>query len=585
MAGRAVTPGHDAAPPDALPTDAASNDAAPPDAVVAAPRPTTPGTSRAQVRRVWWVSFVLLSLAGSLWALASPLQSGPDEPAHIFRATSLVRGQLLGEVTERTDNNRLAVEVPSAYLANPGCYAFQPNVPASCLELPEEGGVRTVLTSAARHSPFYYAVAGLPSLVNQSSGSSYAMRIVTAIVSAALLASAVTTLALRGGRVAMAGFLVALTPMVLFVSGLVNPSAPEIAAAIGTWVGGAALGTAAMRLAAHREAHRDSHPDSQPAAARRSLPPRLVWSTAIAASVLVLSRALSPVWLAGIVVVLVILTPWSAIRVIAADHRARGGAALVVVAAGVHLWWLLWARPLAAVDPERTIETDLGGRISGAFWRSIDYPRDMVGNAGWLDTPAPRWVAWLWLAMLVVLLVFGLLAASARQRLAIVAVLAATVVVPVALDAMQAPRTGFIWQGRYTIPVAVGVPLLCGWALATARRPLPPVVGRWLAPLLAVGFVAAHVGMFYTALRRYAVGSEGPMRFLAADLPWVPPLGNLGSLAAYGVVMTVLAGWLVVGAPRRAGVPSGPSASVPPPQRAATATVGSAAGGPPPQHP
>jgi hypothetical protein len=60
-------------------------------------------------RRVWWVSFALVALAGSLWSLASPLYSGPDEPAHATRAVSLVRGQWLGEQTAVVDKDRKSV--------------------------------------------------------------------------------------------------------------------------------------------------------------------------------------------------------------------------------------------------------------------------------------------------------------------------------------------------------------------------------------------------------------------------------------------------------------------------------------------
>ena len=190
-------------------------------------------------RRVWWVSFALVALAGSLWSLASPLYSGPDEPAHATRAVSLVRGQWLGEQTAVVDNNAMEVEVPATYTANPFCYVFAPSEPAACQQWPDEGGTIELLTTAARHPPMYYALVGIPSLFDQSPASIYAMRLISALGAAALMASAITTLAgMLRPRVALLGFLVALTPMVLFVSGLVNPSSFEIAGAIGTWVGG-----------------------------------------------------------------------------------------------------------------------------------------------------------------------------------------------------------------------------------------------------------------------------------------------------------------------------------------------------------
>ena len=491
-------------------------------------------------RRVWWVSFILLAVTGSLWSLASPLYSGPDEPAHTVRAVSLVRGQWLGQQTEVVDNNALEVEVPATYTANPFCYVFEATVPAYCQQWPPEGGEVELLTTAGRHPPTYYALVGIPSLFNQSPASIYAMRLVSVLVSAALMASALTTLAgLRRTRLALLGFLVALTPMVLFVSGLVNPSAFEIAGAIGTWVGAFALLRAAQDTSLAR-------PEGSLPTRPGAIPPRLVWSTAIAASVLVLSRALAPVWLAGIVVVLLIVSPWGAMRALARDRTARAGAALVALATAGQVAWIVLAKPLAQVDTQRVIEDTLWGRISGAFGRSIDYPRDMVGNVGWLDTPAPPSVAVVWLVLLLVLLALGLVAGTARQRLGIVVTLLATIVVPVAMDAMQAPRTGFVWQGRYTIPVAVGVPLLCGLVAATSRRQIPPWVSRWVVPLAAAGFVVGHGLMFVQALKRYAVGVGASWRFFDAELFWEPPLGNLALALAFGVAVILLGCWLVV---------------------------------------
>lgn len=46
-------------------------------------------------RRVFWWSWGVLWLLASVWALANPLMASPDEPAHVVRAASLVRGQVL----------------------------------------------------------------------------------------------------------------------------------------------------------------------------------------------------------------------------------------------------------------------------------------------------------------------------------------------------------------------------------------------------------------------------------------------------------------------------------------------------------
>ncbi|MCZ7527360.1 MAG: DUF2142 domain-containing protein [Acidimicrobiia bacterium] len=61
-------------------------------------------------------------------------------------------------------------------------------------------------------------------------------------MASALLASAVVaTLEVPAPRFALAGLVLSLTPVVLFIIGSVNPSAIEIAGAILLWVSGAIL--------------------------------------------------------------------------------------------------------------------------------------------------------------------------------------------------------------------------------------------------------------------------------------------------------------------------------------------------------
>ena len=61
--------------------------------------PTVTGTEPAPWSwRIWGVSFALLSALLGAWVVATPLFGQPDEPAHYLKASSLVRGQLLGDV-------------------------------------------------------------------------------------------------------------------------------------------------------------------------------------------------------------------------------------------------------------------------------------------------------------------------------------------------------------------------------------------------------------------------------------------------------------------------------------------------------
>ncbi len=47
---------------------------------------------------------------------------------------------------------------------------------------------------------------------------------------------------------------------------------------------------------------------------------------------------------------------------------------------------------------------------------------------------------------------------------------------PLVAEAASAPRIGFVWQGRYSLPLAIGVPVVAGLG---DRRPTRPFVPAW----------------------------------------------------------------------------------------------------------
>ena len=84
----------------------------------------------------------------------------------------------------------------------------------------------------ARYPPLYFAVVGLPSYFRGSSVDIYLMRLVSALLSAIFLALALTAAVVYStNRAMVVGLVVAATPMVFFLAGVVNPSGLEISSA------------------------------------------------------------------------------------------------------------------------------------------------------------------------------------------------------------------------------------------------------------------------------------------------------------------------------------------------------------------
>lgn len=487
--------------------------------------------------RRWWASFALLFSLSAVWALSNPLFSGPDEASHVIKAAAVVRGQLRGpEVQVAPGEWWTYVRVPGSFRGAaqvPACFVFKPSVPAGCApDLPTDRATTSVPTEAGRYPPLYYALVGAPTLLFPSAFGVYLMRFLSAAACAALVASALES-AFIGARskTAVLGVAVAVTPMVIFVSAIVNPSSLEIAAAICLW---------ASALAATCGEGAPSN--------------RVVARVAVSASALVLTRTIAPLWVALIAATVAAAAGREPLRRLYHHRAVRQGAVVVAGSAALAAAWLTLAGGphLTKSMSGRGIGGGTGDLVSMAIGRVPFNLEQTVGWFGWLDTRAPAWTYAVWAVMLAVLVVAA--AATGRRRVAVAALVTAglAVVVPVALEAWWARRVGAFWQGRYSLPLAVGVPLLAGFAFRPGRTALT----RRLAALVVVGFASAHVGAYVQVMRRYVVGLPGPVDYLDGG-GWSPPLPPVLLLVAV-VAATALLGWWLYRLAADPGVPSEP---------------------------
>jgi hypothetical protein len=445
-------------------------------------------------------AFVVFFGLAMCWSVITPIYGAPDEPAHILRAESLVRGQLIGTKVPGTGDLRVTVPAflgDAAHQAS--CLAFKPVVPASCLHLTSTGhGTREVLTSAGRAPPAYYAVIGLPSLVVPGIAGIWVMRLLNAVLCAALVALAFDT-ARRylTGTLAWLGIAVAVTPMLFFLSGIVNPSALEIAAGVALWVAGSAL-----------------------AVSGRDVEPALVDRVGIAAAVLVLCRQLGPLWVPLIAVVLLIVSGVARVQEVWRQRRARAWTGALVVLGVAALAWDFGTGALNT-ENTNTVGTTLGvlDRLRDSFGATYTRFLEMIGLFGWRDTRAPTLTVLVWtLALGGVVLAFYLLG-SRRALLAAGLLTVAIVLVPILLEVPAAPSDGFYWQGRYTLPIAVGLPILAGALIRPGTNWRLRRAGAITAAALGTGLLLAFLEFW----RRNAVGTHGYVFFLSGA-SWHPPV-------------------------------------------------------------
>lgn len=134
-----------------------------------------------------------------------------------------------------------------------------------------------------------------------------------------------------------------------------------------------------------------------------------------------------------------------------------------------------------------------------------DHLRQLVGNLGWLSTPVPAVAVFLFWATIGGLAMVALLE-HLRSALVYLAGLTGAVVVAWILELGQAADYGDYWQGRYTMPFAVGLPLILAWRPGTGA-------GEWLGDRVTnvvawSAWAVANIA-FVAAQQRWGVGIHG----------------------------------------------------------------------------
>ncbi len=485
--------------------------------------PTGSNASRPCARwKVFGLAFVLTLAPMLTWALGTPLMASPDEPAHAIRAAGVARGDLFGRPSV-VKQGQIDVDVPRwvEHSAALSCFAFHPTIPASCQQ-PLQGDpneIVTANTSTALNSPVYYLLTGWPSLFVSGNVGFYLMRALSAVLTAGLLAFAF--MAVRQfprKRWATLALTAAVTPMVLFLGGVLNPNAVEFAAAA------AVLATLVLTF-------------TQPA------PGFIFWERCfiIVLSVFLLTstRNISFLWLGLALIIALLSTRWTTIRQLLPRLATWLTLALVVVVCGFALMWF-------------TRKFDVGGGTTGLSFadtfvsmiqRALDYSQGWVGVFGWLDRPASFSSIAIWTTVVVAITVAALLFARRRFRIAIAIIAVAIVLVPALIESAVAPTIGGIWQGRYTLALLFFLMIICGIALDDSQLTEPQRVTRarewnrvFAATLVLIGI--GQVTTFVWVLERYVVGSDDVWHMIVNPI-WQPKFTWEGLTALLAVVSSI----------------------------------------------
>jgi hypothetical protein len=455
--------------------------------------------------------FLAMLVVVVTWAIGIPRFASPDETAHVYKAYGTAHGELLGKSAPGFPNNLREFDGPDS-LGPPDltCFIGKPDVPANCSTGPLSP---QLISSAARYPPWYYGLVGVPVVVAAQPTKVVAYRLVSAALCVALLTIAmfVAKRALR--RDVAAVQLAALTPMALFLFASVNPNAIEIAGFVAIWACLTRVTTDVV------------------------VPRHLLIVASLLSAAVVLMRPIAIVWMAGMVAVVLIGATRDRRRELMSLRTLAWAVGPTAVALVVSWLWAIYAR--IEVNDDRVSRTlGLGAALRTSMKHWPDYLRETIGVLGWLDTSLPSFVYVAWVAAMVLVVVIVVRTATPRQLLALVALVVVWLALPLLINGFTNSRAGLTYEGRYSLPIFVGLVFLPMWGDRSPKH-WPRLSQQWLIGAVLALVVVAEVGGFWQMLRRFTVGAHGKI-LLTGDLPWSPSVSPMVLIAMNAVGMIAL---------------------------------------------
>ncbi|MGI5246208.1 DUF2142 domain-containing protein [Dactylosporangium sp. CA-139066] len=464
------------------------------------------------MRRSFLVAFAAFFLLGTAWALALPVNGTYDEKQHLVRAYAVWTGQWLPHerAKDASGIETNAFTGPRSLLPeNADCTFIDKPVyrPASCLVTTGDRTPAAVPSAAARYSPVYYALVGLPLRISPDGTGLTWARLLSAALSALLLAWAVAIGRAGPHRLAGLGVLLAVTPMLADLAGSINPNGLEISAAV-----------LLFAAAVHRR-----------------------WAAAgVAALLLFTVRDLGPFFVLAALALSLLVTRTHPRELLRRAFLVPAG-----IGAAFAVFWAAVASRGSDIDSGRPVPpTTTGAVLSDIVHNRAEFwVRQIIGQFNYGETTISIAAVGLWYLLVAALVVPALWFGSRRLRLALALVLIGSAGLLVALEVYFAPKLGTHFaHGRYVMPLGVGVLLLA---------PLADRYAGWLAERgwldrLVLVCAGLAVPMQLYALARVMTRFQ---RGIAAGLDpfggaWTPPAGTVVPLIC-ALVGGVLLGVIV----------------------------------------
>lgn len=469
--------------------------------------------------------FVVLFSIGALLALTQPPYGVSDEPSHTIKALATARFDLSGpEVVGQFGYPSQVFEVPLAYSSiwHMVCYSSNTNVTPDCApDFSSDNDIVDAPSTAGPYPPIYYGIIGHFGWADPGYGGLVAMRIVSVLLWVVPASIAFSRLRrLTGDALAVAAIFGACTPMMIAIGATVNPFAFEVGLYLLLW-------TFFLDWSVNSLKEFSSKFDQA-----------VVWLAALLVSGV---RPASFLWTGFLLVVSL------GLRVANSPRPSKQFAlrvrkdfkTLFPLVLSCAISFTLWARQASAGSFGSSGQGlgSLSANLRYSLGRLDDYFLQAYGFFGWTEFYAPTISTHLWFAGLV-----GLATAIRPNRTSLLIVITWAVwlyLSPLILEGLRASSAGFGYQGRYILPMAVGLPA----ALALLRRSRNPK-GRghdWVFATLVLGALFSTV---VHICRRYVVGLDGELLWWRSPR-WIP----FGGVTLHLVLISfgiISAAWLIL---------------------------------------
>lgn len=458
-------------------------------------------------RRVFATFLTGILLVQAAWILALPAFRGIDEFDHVFKAAAVARGEWTSSGQARHGRGGL-VRIPGDIVsaASAVCRGYEYTRPDDCVPVRRfTGGNVEIASAASAYNPAYYLVVGTLARPFHGVEVDYVIRGVTALACALLLAWAATMVA-SWGRTPwpLVAFTLGLTPVLVYSTAIASPNGVAYSGAALLWT--SMLSVVRRRVGTVREAV----------------------GAGVGAVALLTMHGTGPMLTFLVLVLVLALRPVRAWLRFVNEHRAvwLGVAAIVLVVALASVAWIGYAHPAAIGEPADAPLTLADDLAFQAVWLL-----EAIAVFPTVTEYPPAVVYALWGLPLLGVLVLLLRRARGRTLAVVLSTLALLVAIPAAFTAATYADTGLAWQGRYSLPLWLGVSGLAA-LLASSRRgtftALVPVVYAMEAAAVAVSVV--HV-----ARQEAESGLTAPA---ASHVPG--GLVLVGVLATVGVLLPLL---------------------------------------------